>query len=653
MSGRTASATTAPHLGLADWDWNLQTGEARFSDGHARLLGLDPAEPRSGRAWWVDRIHPDDALRVAAAVESALRDGSRERWNLQYRVRCATNEYVEVADRGFIVRSGGVVLQALGVVEPAGLTRSADGSLFERAQDGEARFRSIVEFIPQLAWSADATGWIHYYNRRWYDYTATTLEQMEGWGWVVVHDPLDLPRLLKIWRNAITSGEPWEDEFRLRRGSDGMLRWHLSRAMPLRDANGNVVQWFGTNTDIHDQKLAAEQYSQLLAREQNARRQAEAANRAKDEFLALVSHELRAPLNVILGWSQMLLSGSPLPEEKKTAALQKIEVNARLQTKLVEDLLDVSRIITGKLQLDLVPVEVAPAVEAAAASVREKAEGKGVLLEIGALPPETRIAGDAARLQQIVRIVLENAVKFTPAGKTIRLSTSIASQQVEIAVRDEGEGFAPELVSSLFNRFRQADSGTTRKHGGLGLGLAIARELASLQGGEILAESPGPGCGATFTVRLPILRTIGIGAEAAPEPPAVVRSLAGIRILCVDDEDGAREVLSETLLGLRATVTVAGSVEDALRAFRLDRPDVVITDLGMPHADGYSLVERIRALPGEAGRTPVVALTAYASVQDRNRVMESGFDRYLTKPLDRARLSAVIAELVASRVVPA
>lgn len=641
--------------GAATWEWHLATGEVRYSAAFASLLGTSPDAVQGSRAWWLSRVATDDRARMEKEVARALRDGP-DHWKLEYRLRRADGSRVAVLDHGFVVRFEGKPLRALGIVEAvrAGEPEPEEPSLRERAEERERAFRSFAEFIPQLAWSAHPSGWIDFYNQRWYDYTGTTFEQVEGWGWVTAHDPLDLPRVLRIWRNAFATGQPWEDEFRLRRGRDGMLRWHLSRAMPVRDAQGRIVRWFGTSTDVHDQKLALEDYSRLLASEQRARREAEAASRAKDEFLAVVSHELRSPLNAMLGWTQLLRTGS-LSEEKRNAALEKIESSAQLQAKLVEDLLDISRIITGKLKIEMKPVEIGSAVLAAVEALRPTAQEKGITLAAMDGSAGALVHGDAGRVQQIVANLLTNALKFTPAGRRVEVAVGFSGDDVEIEVRDEGEGFAPDFLPRLFERFSQADSSSTRKHGGLGLGLSIVRELVDLHGGEVTASSPGEGGGATFTVRLPIATDAGVAdapAAASAEYPGTAISLSGVKVLAVDDERGARELVAETMLSCGATVTLASSVHEALRAFKLDVPDVVVSDIGMPERDGYSLIKLIRSLPDRsAARTPIVALTAYASLQDRERALRAGFDRYLPKPVDPARLSRLIAELLRASLV--
>jgi PAS domain S-box-containing protein len=640
-------------VSAAFWDWDLLTGRMEWSGALdelrscAALLGEDAAA-------WGARVRRADRAARRAAIERAI-DGGGDRWSCSYCVVCDDGRERAVLERANVVRTGAVAVRAVGELRVADSPAEADAAaLADRMAPTAPELRTFVDSLPQLAWSTDENGWIDYYNRRWFEYTGSTMEQMEGWGWVNVHDPELLPRMLRIWRNALVAGQPWEDEFRLRRGSDGALRWHLSRAMPVRDAAGRIVRWFGTNTDIEDQKLAAEQYVRLLAREQRARREAELANRAKDEFLALVSHELRTPLSAVLGWAQLLRAGSLTPA-KQAAAVEKIERNARLQATLIEDLLDVGRILSGKLELDRRPVDVGAAVRAAVEAASPAAKEKRLSLTFADRSGGTVAWADATRLRQIVGNLLANAIKFTPAGGSVGVLATVSGEHAEIEVRDDGQGIAPELLPHVFERFRQADTSSVRRHGGLGLGLSIVRQLVDLHGGEVSAASEGDGKGATFRVRLPLLAAEADRERASTPPPAGEEepaSLAGVKVLAVDDEASARDVLAAALLSCGATVTLAGSVHEALRAFKLDRPDVVVSDIAMPEVDGYGLVEKIRQLPDPASaRTPIIALTAYASLQDRQRALRAGFDQHLPKPIDYARLSRVISEVARARLL--
>ena len=398
---------------------------------------------------------------------------------------------------------------------------------------------------------------------------------------------------------------------------------------------------------------AREEREQLLASEQAARLHAEANSRLKDEFLATVSHELRTPLTAILGWAQLLRKNLP-PAPLAQHALEVIERNGQSQLHLVEDLLDVSRIISGKLLLDVRAVDPAAVIAAALDAARPAAEAKGVVLDSTLDPAAGTVSGDFDRLQQIVWNLVNNAVKFTPEGGRVIVLLRRAGDRVEIAVADTGVGIGAEFLPYVFDRFRQADATTTRAHGGLGLGLAIVRQLSELHGGTVAVESEGEGRGSTFTVSLPSAEPANGGVEAArAEPPAEpaaaapeCQKLGGVRVLVVDDEGDARDLFAMTLRDCGAEVLTAACCAEALTALARERPDVLLADIGMPGEDGYALISRVRALPPDGGgRTPAAALTAYARPEDRMRVLRAGFQIHLPKPVKPAELITVVANL--------
>jgi PAS domain S-box-containing protein len=361
------------------------------------------------------------------------------------------------------------------------------------AEANEQRYRFLAESIPQQVWTAQPDGALDYVNQRTIDYFSRPDVNIVGENWQQVVHPDDLPSCLERWQKALATGEIYEVEFRLRRGSDGDYRWHLARALPMRDASGRIIRWFGTNTDIDDQKRLY--------------RLAEEANRAKDTFLATVSHELRTPLTSMMGWAELLKLGM-LDEKKQRHAIDVIESSARAQAQLVGDLLDISRIISGKLRLDVQPLELAPVIEAAMDVVHPAAQAKSIRLVSRLNRGVGMVSGDPDRMQQVIWNLLSNAVKFTPEGGRVEVSLRRAGAQAEIVVTDSGAGIDPDFLPHVFEHFRQADSTSTRKHGGLGLGLAIVRRLVELHGGTVAAESDGEGRGATFRIRLPRLRGV-------------------------------------------------------------------------------------------------------------------------------------------------
>ena len=611
-------------------------------------------------------LHPDDREPTRRAVEACVFGG--QPYDMTYRTVSPAGEirWVRATGRTFRDARG----------EPSrfdGTTQ--DVTERERREqelrESQERFQAMANAIPQLAWMAKPDGWIFWYNQRWHDYCGSTPDQMQGWGWQSVHDPDELPRIIERWKTALAGGENWEDTFPLRR-HDGEFRWHLSRARPLRDAANQVVLWFGTNTDVTEERRRAEERERLLEAERAARAETERTGRMKDEFLATLSHELRTPLNAILGWSTILSGrgggggpgGGDMLAEDVAEGLAVIERNARAQNQIIEDLLDMSRIISGKVRLDVQRLDLAPVVEAAIETVRPAAAAKGIRLQTMLDPRARPVSGDPNRLQQVFWNLLGNAIKFTPKGGRVQVLLERVNSHLEVSVMDSGQGIAPEFLPHVFERFRQADGATTRAHGGLGLGLAIVKQLVELHGGTVRVRSGRPGEGATFTVALPltVLHPDAAGAEedAAGEPrrhpragaptpallPASGLSLAGVKVLVVDDEPDARALVRRLLEGRQATVRTAGSAAEALAQIAAERPDVLVSDIGMPREDGYSLIRRVRALAVEAGgAVPAVALTAYARAEDRMKAVLAGFQMHVAKPVEPAELLTMVASL--------
>jgi signal transduction histidine kinase/ActR/RegA family two-component response regulator len=429
----------------------------------------------------------------------------------------------------------------------------------------------------------------------------------------------------------------------------------------LRDEKGNLRGFAKVLRNATEHKQAREERERLieqleeersrleaaLAREQEARKEAEAANRTKDEFLTTVSHELRTPLTSMLGWTRLLRSGK-LEKDIAERALESIERNAKSQAQLVEDILDVSRIIVGKLRLDIIPVELAPVIKGAVETIRPAAAAKSIDLKVELDASVGPVLGDPDRLQQITWNLLSNAVKFTARQGCITIRLEQVGSNALITVSDTGIGISPELLPYVFDRFRQADSTSTRRYGGLGLGLAIVRHLVELHGGAVHAQSPGEGQGATFSVLLP-LAAVRLAREYAKSwlEPSQLPSLDGIHVLLVDDDADTLEMLTFVLQQRGARVTAAVSSDQALEALKQSEPDILLSDIGMAGEDGYALIRKVRAWASERKRQlPAVALTAYAKSEDRLRVIEAGFQMYLPKPVEPAELVATIANLV-------
>lgn len=391
-------------------------------------------------------------------------------------------------------------------------------------------------------------------------------------------------------------------------------------------------------------KQAEEERARLLIREQAARAEAEAANQNKDEFLATLSHELRTPLTAILGWSHLMRTRK-LNDEETTRALDTIERNARSQSQLIDDLLDVSRIITGKLQIDRAPVDLSTVIEAAFDAVRPAAETKSIRFETVIGPAQSFVLGDNNRLQQVFWNLFSNAVKFTPEGGQVKVSATVADSNVRISVTDTGIGISPDFLPFIFDRFRQADGSTTREHGGLGLGLAIVRHLVELHQGSVVVESDGQNLGSTFTVTLPVAASdisfANNNGETVFYESADIRTQAasellnGLRVLVVDDEADSRDLLTTILTRCGSDVRCSESAADAMQAFNEWNPDLLVSDIGMPNEDGYSLIRRLRRLKSKrAQNIPAVALTAYATDEDRLQALSAGFQIHIAKPIE-------------------
>ncbi|MFY9557398.1 MAG: ATP-binding protein [Blastocatellia bacterium] len=394
-----------------------------------------------------------------------------------------------------------------------------------------------------------------------------------------------------------------------------------------------------------------DELERMLTSEQIARSEAEAANRMKDEFLATVSHELRTPLSAIMGWSHVLRSGR-VDQATAARAVETIERNARIQAQLIEDILDVSRVITGKLRLNITQVDVASVINAAIDSVQLAAESKGIQLEVRLDPSARHVSGDSGRLQQIVWNLLSNAIKFTPSGGRVEVRLEHVDSDIQIRVSDTGQGISPDFLPFIFDRFRQADGTSTRRHGGLGLGLAIVRHLVELHGGSVFADSPGEGQGATFTIRFPQLgANERVGARkkidtGSLRPFESVPSVAGLRVLLVDDDQDNLELVTVMLKDHDANVQAVGSVAEALEVLNWFEPEVLISDLAMPGEDGYSLITKVRAFEAQTGRhIAAIALTAYVRVEDRTRALTAGYNMFVPKPAEPKELISAVANI--------
>ena len=837
MEGSNSRLQVALAAGrLGDWRYDARTDRITLGVRAAEIFGLEAEIPLPWETLRERLHHPDRDMARDGFLHAAAQ---RQDLNVECRLNLPGSElrWISVVGRADYADDDDQrsVLGMTGVVQDISTRKSAEDTL----RQSEEVLRALANSIPQLAWMAQADGAVVWFNERWYDYTGTRAEQVEGWGWQSTLDPEVLPAMLLRWKDSISSGNPFDMEYPIL-GADGQYRWFLTRVNAVRDRLGHVVRWFGTSTDVDQVKRvqqalreesnvlellnstgsalarqrdlrsllqtvsdaatgisgarfgafvyhatdsagepftlhalsgaagdafarlgqggagasapilrsegvvrcddiaadercrdaatdaapdfalppghpplrsylavpvvarsgevlgrlmfghpeaaifserterivggiaaqaavaidntrlyeaaqrAAEERKDLLESERLARAEAERTSQMKDEFLATLSHELRTPLSAILGWAQVLRRGTRDAADLQRG-LQTIERNARAQAQLIEDLLDMSRITSGKVLLDIQTLAPTVFIDAAIETVRPAADAKNIRLEKQYDAATGLIAGDPARLQQVIWNLLSNAIKFTPRDGLVRIALRPAGASVEIAVCDSGPGIAPEFITHVFERFRQGDASTTRQHGGLGLGLSIVKHLIEQHGGTVRVDSEVEQRGACFTVELPATtpQLMAARPDRAPySPPSPLtpdielRDLSGMKVLVVDDEPDARDLIKRILSDCNASVTTAASARAALDAFRESPPDVLVSDLGMPGMDGFELLARVRAFGRDAGGdVPAVALTAFARSEDRLRALEAGFAAHISKPVEPSQLIATVAKM--------
>jgi PAS domain S-box-containing protein len=603
-----------------------------WNRGAERLLGYRAGEA-VGQS--VRMLIPEDRQSEEDEILARLRLGeSIEHYETVRRRRDGT--LLDVSLTVSPVRDeDGRVVAASKVLRDVGARKRAEATL----RESEERFRTLADNIAQFAWMADGDGELFWYNKRWYDYTGTTFEQMRGSGWQAVHHPDHLDRVAQKYRAAIRRGVEWEDTFPLR-AADGTYRWFLSRAIPIRhELTREVLRWFGTNTDITDR----------IAMEQALRD----ADRRKDEFLATLAHELRNPLAPIRHGLELLRLGAAEGE-----AAQRLYATLERQTdhlvRLVDDLLDVSRITRGKVELRRGRLELRRIVAAAVEVSRPLLDGAGVELTVDLPAEPVWLKADPTRLAQVFANLLNNSAHHTPAGGRVRIAAEVRGGEVVVRVIDTGAGIAPERLERIFDLFEQGGGGRPGGMGGLGIGLTLVKSLAELHGGRVEARSAGVGQGSELTVTLPVLPPAEAGTGAvAPEDDDEEAADAAVdhqplRVLVVDDNRDAADSLRELLdlLGHEAQAVFGGAA--ALAAGAELRPDVVLLDLGMPGMDGFETAQRLRHEPWGAG-VVLIALTGWGQEQDRRRTHEAGFDHHLVKPTDLRQLERLLAETAARK----
>ena len=704
-SERLRLALAAASLG--DWSWDARTDLVTVSETAARILGVVPGQ-QTTRTEMRKLLQVEDRERAKLAAETAL--ANHTDYEIEYRLKRPDGSEAWISTRGRgIYDDDGSVIGQLGFVQDISERKAAEETLREQADalrtlnevgkliSAELDLHKTVQAVTDAATEVTGAQYGSFF------YNVVTEEGGSYMLFTLAGVPREAFANFPMPRTTDLFGPTFRGEGVIRIGNVkndprygknspyyGMPEGHLPvtsyLAVPVVSRSGDVLGglFFGhPEPDVfteRDEIVVAGLASQAAVAMDNARlyetakraraeaekaaaekerlyRQAEESSRLKEEFLATISHELRTPLSAILGWARMLRMGK-LSEENEAKALDTIERNARAQAQLVDDLLDVSRIITGKLRMDVQPADPHVFIDAAVEAVRPAAEAKGVriqkVIDTGAIS----IPGDPVRLQQVVWNLLSNAIKFTPRGGRVQIRSERVNSHLEIVVSDTGQGISPDFLPHVFDRFRQADQKTSRQHGGMGLGLAIVRHLVEMHGGTVSAMSDGEGHGSTFTVMLPISPVYRVDPSGSRVHPAARDllpplddecgdSLGGLRILVVDDEADTRELLRQGLEYCGAKVSVVGSAAEALEAVMARVPDVLISDIGMPGIDGYDLIRQVRGLPSNrGGKVPAIALTAYTRTEDRLQSLRAGYDMHVPKPVELAELVAVAATVV-------
>jgi PAS domain S-box-containing protein len=529
----------------------------------------------------------------------------------------------------------------------------------EALRQSEEKFRLLVEGVAEYAiFMLDVNGKVASWNVGAQRIKGYAAEEIIGQHFSRFYPP-DV--VASGWpehelREAELTGRFVDTGWRIRK--DGSAFWANVTITAMRDESGRLLGYAKLTRDLTERRrveaieVASLEREEILDAERNARMSAQRSTRLKDEFLATLSHELRTPLSAILGWTQVLLRGRATNPTEQRRAIEVIDRNARAQVQLIDDLLDLSRIMTGKLRLDVQPVAIANVVEAAIDSAAPSAEAKDIRLVRVIDPAQAIVSGDAGRLQQVVWNLLTNAIKFTPKGGRVQVLLQRVNSHIELSISDTGIGIPASFLPQVFDRFSQRDSSSTRTHGGLGLGLAICRQLVELHGGSIRATSPGEGQGSTFRVELPVsIMQVEVErkhptAESHDSEPISMPRLDGVHAFVVDDEPDARELLRRVLQDQGAGVTLFDSAQAALDALATSRPSVIVSDIGMPGMDGHQMIRVLRATEPRESRIPALALTAFARAEDRKRALLAGFQAHLAKPFDVAELVLLVADLV-------
>jgi PAS domain S-box-containing protein len=642
-----ARLEVAIHAGdLATFVWEPQLDRVHADDNLRRWFRLTPDQAAGGPlADYLAAIHPDDLDAVHRAIRQSL--AGEEPREIEFRLRDPGHERRLLARSRVELDADRRPLRFLGVLIDVTRQRRIESKLHE----SEARYRLVIENLQDYAiFMLDDDGIVTHWNAGAERLLGFTSSEILGRPGRIVFTPEDQARgePEKELATAKTEGSATDDRWHMRK--DGTRLFVSGLMVALNDASGRRIGLAKVMRDITDRQIATLERERLLESERAARAEAERTSRLKDEFLATLSHELRTPLNAILGWTQVLKEGGLSPGEL-LEGLEVIDRNTHVQAELIEDLLDMSRIVSGKVRLNVQRLDVAVVVNAAIESVQAAAAAKHITLRARFGHESAHVMGDRTRLQQVAWNLLSNAIKFTPERGWVEITTERTGSHLVLRVRDNGAGISPDFLPHVFERFRQADASTTRRHGGLGLGLSIVKQLVELHGGEVTVESAGLNQGTTLSVSIPL-----IAPEKTPdnEPPipkkrATVKSsievdLAGISVLVVEDEPDSAHLVRRVLESHHAQVRAAGSVDEAIETMKSFRPDVLVSDIGMPLHDGYELIRRVRELP-QGATLPAAALTALARAEDVQRALAAGFQTHVAKPVEPAELLAVVAAL--------
>ena len=643
--------------GTGTFRWDIRSGRLDFDPSLTRLFGLRADQTRLTLHTALEIIHPDDRAAFVEQINRCVSTGAD--FDMEYRVVMPDGEIRWLDDKGktFNDPGDGRPLYMTGACVDITARKAIDQAL----RRSEFRFRQLADAMPQIVWTADADGNVEYFNRRWSDYTGLSVDGSLGQNWVQVLHPDDHAESMKLWAHAVRTGETFQNEHRFRR-ADGAYRWQLARGVPVRDEDGRVARWFGTCTDVDDYKRA----EQAIKESRDA---LEAANNAKDQFLAVLSHELRTPLMPVLMTVQALQDDRCPTPAALADGLDVIRRNVELEARLIDDLLDLTRISKGKLQLNFDAVDLHAVIRSAIDICAVDVMGKKLGTTLDLTATRHHVRGDPARLQQVFWNLIKNAVKFTPAGGHVTVHTwDDPGGCIKVRVTDTGIGIEPGALSRIFDAFEQANQHVTRQFGGLGLGLAISKALIDLHGGTLTAASPGVGRGATFTIELrpsaaalePAAgdvapRGVGVtvggagggavsaaggGSGAAP----IEHKPADIRILLVDDHHDTNRAMARLLQRLGYDVQTADSVRSALEAAGANQFDLLISDIGLPDGSGLELMRELLQ------RHPIkgIALSGFGMEEDVKKSKEAGFYEHLTKPINFKRLETAIRDLTAA-----